>query len=423
MALRPRPFIDGLRRISTSRSATDTAVACAAIVAALVGTLAVVKEQVPGKSRSSAFVAIDGMTPFARTAERGSRIRTEIQSSMVPTSDDWLESVRTGKIFKSSRQSNPAAARARLDPPPGRLGVAPPLVMDEDGEWVEQPGRRIERSGSGGGDTYRTVCVRLCDGFYTPLSFSTTRDKLEQDADRCDATCGGQARMFYYKNPGSEIEDMEDLDGKPYRKLPTAFLYRTTYNAQCTCRPHPWQQEALDRHKLYALQEKGGKGDKDARKQADELSQRLKKAEASNAQQRAEAEKALKILNAADTKPSKGQKSSQKAGQKSGEKSQRDAAARAADPVGKELVGVGMTIPALPDRKDAPRMSRSKDRDARSVAPRFAAEASRLTHFRPVGLKPSAVPQVEANAAPERVRAADAGRHTSPGQPVTPVRN
>lgn len=347
------------------------------------------------------------MTPAAR----GSRNRTEIQSSMVATSDDWFESVRTGKIFKSTgRQSSSGAMRTRLDPS-NRLGVAPPLVLNEDGEWVEQSGRRNERSWSGGGDTYRTVCVRLCDGFYTPLSFSTTRDKLEQDADRCEATCGGQARMFYYKNPGAEIEDMEDLDGKPYKKLPTAFLYRATYNAQCTCRPHPWQQEALDRHKLYALQEKGTKGDKDARKQADELGQRLKKAETTEAQRRAEAERALRILNAADTKPSKGKKS------------QRDAASNAAAPVGRELIGVGMTIPSPTDRNGAPRMSRTKDRAARSVAPSFEAKASRLTRFRPAEPKPAEGLHVEAAAPPARVRAADAGSHAPASHPVTLVRN
>ncbi len=347
---------------------------------------------------------------------------------MVPTDDDWFESVRTQKIFKSqsgqsARQSGPKmAAVARVETPtsapaaPSRLGGPPPLNLNEDGEVVEAP-RSSSRGGgssggkSWGGGTYRTVCVRLCDGFYVPISFSTTRDKLERDADRCEATCGGQARMFYYQNPGSEVEDMEDMDGKPYKKLPTAFRFRTSYNAQCTCRPHPWQHEALERHKLYALQEKGTKGDKDARKQADELDQRLKKADASAAQERAAAAKALDILKAVDIKASKSKKP------------EKNAAANGKVPAGKELIGVGMTLPPSTDPKDMPPMSRARDRAARSIAPKFDGQSGRLLQVRPVVPRPAPVEPIQAKGEPARVRAADAGALAIPGQPLTLVRN
>jgi len=59
--------------------------------------------------------------------------------------------------------------------------------------------------------------------------------------------------LFVYRNPGGGIEDMKDLEGRPYNKLDTAFLYRTQYLSDCKCQPHPWEAEAADRHSKYAL--------------------------------------------------------------------------------------------------------------------------------------------------------------------------
>ena len=49
---------------------------------------------------------------------------------------------------------------------------------------------------------------------------------------------------------------MVDLDGKPYTALKSAFLFRTKYDAACTCKPQPWSKEALARHRAYADAEK-----------------------------------------------------------------------------------------------------------------------------------------------------------------------
>ena len=57
----------------------------------------------------------------------------------------------------------------------------------------------------------------------------------------------------FIANPGGGIEDMKDLEGRSYAKLDAAFLYRTQYLSDCKCQPHPWQVEATDRHRMYAL--------------------------------------------------------------------------------------------------------------------------------------------------------------------------
>jgi hypothetical protein len=93
--------------------------------------------------------------------------------------------------------------------------------------------------------------VRLCDGFYFPVSFATTRGKFRDDADRCERKCPARSRLFVYRNPGESIENMIDLKDEPYTKLPTAFRFQSTYDPQCTCQGNPWDADAIARHQAY----------------------------------------------------------------------------------------------------------------------------------------------------------------------------
>lgn len=135
---------------------------------------------------------------------------------------------------------------------------------DEDDDEDRDDEERGDRERPREFGTYRTLCVRLCDGYYFPISFSATRDRLARDAKTCESSCGGQARLFVYRNPGADVEDMVDLQGQPYRKLSTAFLYRTEYVPACRCKPNPWDSEARDRHRVYALTAAKRKGNKQA---------------------------------------------------------------------------------------------------------------------------------------------------------------
>ena len=103
------------------------------------------------------------------------------------------------------------------------------------------------------GGTYRTLCVRMCDGFYFPISYTTSSAAFARDAEACTAACGGDARLFYYPNPGGDIEDMVDLMGRVYASYPTAFRYRKTLVKGCQCRPQPWSEAERARHRGYAL--------------------------------------------------------------------------------------------------------------------------------------------------------------------------
>lgn len=133
---------------------------------------------------------------------------------------------------------------------------APPRAVEPPPRQTQEVERRTYRASSSG--TYRTWCVRLCDGFYFPISYSTTRDRFSRDAKKCEVGCPQNSRLFVQRT-SDDVDEMTDLEGDAYRDLKNAFRYRQEYVADCTCRAHPWDQEAIARHRGYAEATKGAK--------------------------------------------------------------------------------------------------------------------------------------------------------------------
>ena len=91
-----------------------------------------------------------------------------------------------------------------------------------------------------GYSTVRTVCVRLSDGYFWPISYSTLPEYVGNDAQSCQAMCPNpQVDLYYYDNPGQEPEQMRNMSGSPYTALPTAFAYRNQFDTNATCRAAP----------------------------------------------------------------------------------------------------------------------------------------------------------------------------------------
>ncbi len=93
----------------------------------------------------------------------------------------------------------------------------------------------------GGGNyssaTYRTVCVRLCDGYYFPVSFSTLPSHFEQDAEACTSKCAAPAELYFYQNPGAGMDQSVSFrTQEPYTSLKTAFRYRKELVKGCSCK-------------------------------------------------------------------------------------------------------------------------------------------------------------------------------------------
>lgn len=92
-------------------------------------------------------------------------------------------------------------------------------------------------SGMGQGGTFRTICVRTCDGYYYPISFATTPNQFPADAQACQRMCpAAEVTLYTYRNPGEEVNQAVSLNGRMYTELPTAFAYRQKYNPECSCR-------------------------------------------------------------------------------------------------------------------------------------------------------------------------------------------
>ncbi len=85
--------------------------------------------------------------------------------------------------------------------------------------------------------TFRTVCVRTCDGAYFPVSFATVQARFQDDEKTCKALCPAtEANLFAYRNPGEDINQAVSLNGQTYSSLPNAFKFRTEFNASCACK-------------------------------------------------------------------------------------------------------------------------------------------------------------------------------------------
>lgn len=93
--------------------------------------------------------------------------------------------------------------------------------------------------------TYRTVCVRLCDGYYFPVSFSTLPNHFERDAELCQSKCAAPAELYYHQNPGAGMEQATSaMSNAPYTQLKTAFRYRKEYVQGCSCKMAEFVPEA-----------------------------------------------------------------------------------------------------------------------------------------------------------------------------------
>jgi hypothetical protein len=85
--------------------------------------------------------------------------------------------------------------------------------------------------------TYRTLCVRLCDGYYFPVSFSTLPNHFDRDQQACQSRCAAPVELYYYQNPGGAVDQMVAVNSsEPYTKLSTAYRYRKEYVKGCSCK-------------------------------------------------------------------------------------------------------------------------------------------------------------------------------------------
>ncbi len=125
-------------------------------------------------------------------------------------------------------------------------------ALDED---LEGRIRRVIEDGNGQdlqelGRSYRTTCVRTCDGYFFPMSYAASLADFERDQKSCDVRCPGtEMQVFFHENdprrvlaPGADDSAtmISTVTGTRYSELPSAYLYKSLDAPRpksCGCNP------------------------------------------------------------------------------------------------------------------------------------------------------------------------------------------
>ena len=169
----------------------------------------------------------------------------------------WVTPAEAQSIFQQLLGLAPqqhARPAPRVEPQrPPVTGAAAWISVPPTSEQPRQVRRTTAPEGSG---SYTTVCVRMCDGFFFPVSQRVSSSRFEHDASVCRSRCGqSEARLFYHSTQSGSMENAVDLNGRGYARLPNAFLHRKKLVSGCACKPEPLSDASQMRHQQYALAE------------------------------------------------------------------------------------------------------------------------------------------------------------------------
>lgn len=143
--------------------------------------------------------------------------------------DDAVAPKRAPLREMSRENDNRSLLDQLLDGDKSQLDAA--AAPEEPGEqrgiraMINQPDRMdLPRLGG----EFRTVCVRTCDGYFFPMSNAASMGDFERDQKNCDSSCPGtEMQVFYTRGQDGDSADMtSSATGRPYRELPTAYLYK-----------------------------------------------------------------------------------------------------------------------------------------------------------------------------------------------------
>ncbi len=104
-------------------------------------------------------------------------------------------------------------------PPPQRGGLFESLFGPKS---IFTPGDGGMPGSSGPEGTYRTVCVRTCDGFYYPISPATTPARFGDDEKNCRNSCpAAEAQLYSSRNTGEDMNQAVSVSTQTaYTALP-----------------------------------------------------------------------------------------------------------------------------------------------------------------------------------------------------------
>ena len=121
----------------------------------------------------------------------------------------------------------------------GRARTPLELMLEEGGPEEEQP---AEAPRARVGETYQTMCVRTCDGYFFPISYASTVGDFDRDQRNCETSCPGTEMQVFFGPSGIDepASMVSTATGQHYSDLPTAFLHQQASVPQpvgCGCNP------------------------------------------------------------------------------------------------------------------------------------------------------------------------------------------
>ena len=177
-------------------------------------------------------------------------------------------SLISGEAEHARRQQVLAAIDANGCDEQAVLASAPAEGMEEDPLASDMPDGRetiripssdpayrdrqfIDLGGSAVNGSYRTMCVRTCDGAYFPISSRATSMSFRRDAQVCSMMCPGTETELYYHSIRQESETMRStLTGRPYDEMDNAYRFRTRSHGAdkaCSCNFSLYYKEMMKR--------------------------------------------------------------------------------------------------------------------------------------------------------------------------------
>jgi len=140
--------------------------------------------------------------------------------------NDCRGASRSGKRSIEARRMQPELVDQFADdrqPYAGGIDAEPA----EDGYLAPLIDLSLERAPHPQGE-FRTMCVRTCDGYFFPMSNAATLRDFERDQKNCESSCPNtEMQVFYMRGIGGDPATMiSSVDGRPYREMRTAFLYK-----------------------------------------------------------------------------------------------------------------------------------------------------------------------------------------------------
>jgi len=175
-------MLDCIRLVSRS-SSTAGRITSLLLVVALVSPIALWAGTILA-NRSASSISIPHP---ATTTTAGSRRLLYRQAVMTPLQErelsHWQLGADNDRAFRGHSPTSPSAASE-----------------------VRQELREHGRYRATSHHTYRTMCVRLCDGYYFPISSSAPQRQLATDARLCESRCSSPARLFVQRSPADSAK-------------------------------------------------------------------------------------------------------------------------------------------------------------------------------------------------------------------------